>query len=505
MRIPFPERVPINRVGIFTLVLFAIQRLEGTPFYFSVGCSLFILIAAFAFNTAGGLTRASGVYVFSYSTMAVLIGVCYKAVLGEPAQSNLIVPRTDIEVYVGSIAGMFAAVVVSRRFSRSTGLLQNLLKESAMHRTSVGCIVFGIVGAFAIALFGESGEKLQTAFAQLNQLIPLGIIIGVMYEIRRSGGTRSANPAVIIGAAYYFFLGMTGFSKQGMLTPFYCWLLPVAAMRYRLSSWKMISCLLALFVIFHTLVPFSQYGRGLVPENATLSQRIGIAIPLLEHPEVTRRLYYEQEGSFDQSQRGLSAYYNTPEGFWERLQMVSPDDKLNNVTDQGRVFGLLPIKLAFINTIPHVFWPNKPGINPGNAYAHEISGENQGEGDTQTGISFSPSAEAYHVAKWVGVLLLAPVLYCMLFMAFDALFGDLRASPWGILAFSLVSFYAPEGGLSGLIYLLTFGTEILVFCAFFATWFAPIFAIPILGPDRQRISRPGSFQPIDPLNRRSAE
>ena len=83
------------------------------------------------------------------------------------------------------------------------------------------------------------------------------------------------------------------------------------------------------------------------------------------------------------------------------------------------------------------------------------------------------------------VLLLAPVLYCMLFMAFDALFGDLRASPWGILAFSLVSFYAPEGGLSGLIYLLTFGTEILVFCAFFATWFAPIFAIPILGPDRQ--------------------
>jgi hypothetical protein len=161
VRIPFPERIPINRVAIFAVVLFVIQWLEGTALYFSIGCAVFILIAAFAFNAGGGLTRAAGAYVISYAVMAVILGICYKAFLGEPAQSNLLDPRTDIEAYVASIAGMYAAVIVSRRLSRKTGLLQNVLKESRMYRASLGCIAFGIAGGFAIALLGESAAKLQ--------------------------------------------------------------------------------------------------------------------------------------------------------------------------------------------------------------------------------------------------------------------------------------------------------------------------------------------------------
>src|ERR1017187_8124836 len=116
MRIPFPEHVPMNRVAIFAVALFVMQMLEGTALYFSAGCVAFILIAALAFNTAGGLTRASGAYVFCYSVLVVLIGICYKAFLGEPAQSNLLSPQRDIELYLCSITGMFPAVIVSRRF-----------------------------------------------------------------------------------------------------------------------------------------------------------------------------------------------------------------------------------------------------------------------------------------------------------------------------------------------------------------------------------------------------
>ena len=100
MRIPFPERVPIDRAAIFAFALFVIQRLEGTTLFFSSGCFLFILIAVFAFNTAGGLTRASGAYIFFYAVLVVIIGICYKAWLGEPAQSNLLGPKTDIVAYV---------------------------------------------------------------------------------------------------------------------------------------------------------------------------------------------------------------------------------------------------------------------------------------------------------------------------------------------------------------------------------------------------------------------
>ena len=348
----------MNRVAIFVLALFAIQTLEGTALYFSFGCGVFILIAAFAFNTAGGLSRASGAYIFAYSVLVVIIGLCYKAFLGEPAESNLQAPISTIEAYVGSITAMYAAVVVSRRFSRRSGLLQHILKESEMYRSSVGCIVLGVAGAFVIALLGESAVRLQTAFAQLNDLVPLGIIIGVMYEIRRSGGSRSINIPIAVGIAYVFFLGMTGFSKEGMLIPLLCWFLPVAALRFRLATWQIIACFLAAFIIFHYLVPFSQYGRGLVTQDATLQQRIDVAVPLLEHPEETRRIYEEQESEQLVESSHWGGYYNTPQGFWDRLQFISVDDSLIDFTNRVRVVGFGPIIESFANTVPRIFWPN---------------------------------------------------------------------------------------------------------------------------------------------------
>jgi hypothetical protein len=427
--------------------------------------------------------------------LVFIVGICYKAILGEPAQTNLLAPRTDIEAYVGSIVGLYAAVIISRRFSRKTALLQNLLTESKMFRASVGCIVFGIAGGFLIALLGNGGAALQSAFGQLNELVPLGIIIGTIYEIRRSGGTRSVNMAVVIGAAYFVINGgLIGFSKQGLLLPFLCWLLPVCALRFRLTRWQAVSVLLTIFVFFRYLTPYTQYGRGRLPPYATYAQRIDTAIPLLEHLDRTRQIY-NQEVAGIEVQTGLNAYYSTPQGFWERLQMVSADDKLIEVTDRGRIIGLFPLKLAFINAIPHFIWPNKPGINPGNYYAHEINGQASWEGDTETGISFSPTAEAYHVAQWVGILVIAPVLWCTLFIEFDLLFGDLRSNPWGLLALADIAHVAPEGGLSSVIYQLTFGVEILVFCALFATWVAPLFAIVVLGPEREQAQGQSSFRP----------
>jgi hypothetical protein len=196
----------------------------------------------------------------------------------------------------------------------------------------------------------------------------------------------------------------------------------------------------------------------------------------LSDPAEVRRGYEEDPGA--------PGYYNTSQGFWDRLQFVSIDDNLNNATDQGKVFGLSPIPVTFLNAIPHVLWPNKPVVNFGNMYAHEIGLMN--EEDYTTGISFSPTAEAYHMQKWVGVLVVGPLLWLMLFVVFDNLLGDLRSSPWGLLALALISHSAPEGGLNGTIVLVTFGMEIIVFCAYFARWAAPYFAIAFLGPKKER-------------------
>jgi len=494
VRIPFPEHIPIDRAVVFAILLFIIQSLERTPLYFSAGCVTFLILATLAFNTAGGLTRASGAYVFFYSVLVVVIGLCYKALLGEPADSNLHDPQTTIAVYVVGMAGMLAAVTVSRRFARKTGLVQNILKDENMYRSCVGCIVFGIAGPVLIGLLGSGGTQLNSAFAQLNQLVPLAIVIGVMYEIRRSGGTRSINAPVVFAIAYYFFFfGLLGFSKQGMVVPFLCWLLPVCALRFRLSALQVISCVLGTFILFHYLVPYSQYGRRYLEDSPSTSQRFDIAVPLLSHPEDTRQRYQEI-----QDEQTVGTYFNGPQGFWDRLQFISVDDSLIGITDQGSIFGLAPIRASFINAIPHVFYPNKPTHNYGNLYAHEISHATGGmmvEDDVTTGISFSPTAEAYHMARWVGVLVAAPLIWFLLFLVFDSLFGDLRATPWGLLVLAQISHIAPEGALNGAIYFLTFGAAIYTFCALFASWVAPVFAVVVLGRNRIRARQEISFRP----------
>ena len=477
MRLPFPERVSLHYVALFAALLFVIQQLEGTALYFSAGCTAFILIAGIGFNLAGGFTRAAGAYLFFYSLLVVIVGVCHKAFLGEPGQSNLLDPETDIKVYVGGITAMVIAILVSRRLSRAPGILSGVLKESQMFRASVGCIVFGIAGGSLIALLGESAFRLETAFTQLNVLLPLGVIIGVMHEIRRSGGTRSVNLPIMIGAIYSFsFYGLLYFSKQGMLLPIVCWLLPICASRFRLSRLQIAGCALCSFFLFYYLMPYSQYIRRFSAEVNTISDRAQLCYDdLILDPGLSRRMLAEEPI--------LPTYFNTPQGFWDRLQMVSVDDGLVNVTDNGKVFGLMPIKASILNAVPHFLWPNKPDFNFGNAYAHEVGP--MSEEDVSTGISFSPTAEAYHMARWVGVFVVAPIVWCVLFVEYDWLVGDLRTTPWGLMFIALISHTAPEGMLSGTIYLMTFSTEAIIFCAFFSAWVAPYFAIAVLGPERQ--------------------
>jgi hypothetical protein len=280
---------------------------------------------------------------------------------------------------------------------------------------------------------------------------------------------------VLMGCAYIFgFYGLLNFSKQGLFTAPLCWLLPVCALRYRLSTGQIIGGLAGMFLVLYLLVPYAQYGRRFIFPGESLSDKFALSASLLSDPYELRRNY--------ESDPGVAGYFNTGQGFWDRLQFVSVDDGLINVTDNGKVFGLSPIALTFLNAVPHVVWADKPVVNFGNLYAHEIG--NMNPEDYSTGISFSPTAEAYHMKRWVGVLAIAPALWLLFFVVFDNLLGDLRSTPWGLLAIAMLSHSAPEGALNGTIVLVTFGVEILVFCALFSRWIAPYLAAGLLPPRR---------------------
>ena len=438
------------------------------------------MVATATFNLAGGFSRPSGSYVFFFSTLALIVGLCAKAALGEAADSNLLVPRTTISVYLAGICAMYGAVFVSRKLTPRTGLLQNLVTDKNLQNATVGCLVMGIFVQIIISLVPKTNGSFISALIQINRFYPMAMILGVIHQIRKSGGTRSINLPVFVAGAAILYTGIIGFSKEGMFTPIACWLAAVACQNYKMSRIQLagITATLAFMIVY--LVPYSQYGRDYEVLEDNLQSHVKASLYLLSNLDMVRAEYKAQSEYTVSEKHG---YFNVDVGFLDRLQMISPDDELIDVTERTGPHGIEPLIQGFQNLVPHFLWPNKPTVTTGNAYAHEIGGI-VADTDDETGISFSAVGEGYHLAKWLGILIAAPVLWTMLFTLFDSLCGDVRLAPWGLLVVVYYSHMAPEGMLGGIIYAMGYVAFGLIVAALSAAYVMPILGSLIKGPER---------------------
>ena len=496
MRLPFPDRVPLKAVFWFAAILCAIQQLQKTNAQFSLGCFFFILLAGVAFNVAGGFHRPSGSYVFFYAMLTVIVGLVWKAVLGEPADSNLSVPLLTISVYVVGMAMMLVAVFLSRRITRKRAVLGTMITDANMQTATVGCMITGIVMTeVGFFLPGGSGSVIS-ALSQINRFLPLAVMFGIIHTIRRSGGTRSINLPVIISGGFLLFWGLLGFSKEGIITPFICWLIAASSQRYRVTRSQIVFCILAGVFIVRYLVPYSQYGRNFREE--TYEGNLQASLSLLSNLGYVREQYLNNAA--DTYEDETFGYFNTPQGFFDRLQELSIDDALINRTVQYGPIGIYPIIFGFENLVPHFIWKEKPTILYGNVYAHEIG--LLSDEDTTTGVSFSPTSESYHLAEWAGLIFIAPFIWIGLFVLFDSLCGDVTKSPWGLLVILLYSHIAPEGGISGIIYNFGYTTVAIVSAAVLGAYVMPVIGTFFIGPEGIMLrrgapirSRPRTFVP----------
>lgn len=503
MRLPCPERVSLWPVFWFAAVLAGLQIYEGTAPLFALGSFFFILVAAVGFNVAGGFTRPSGSYIFFFSVLGVIIGLTWKAVLGEPADSNLAVPTITITVYLCGICGLLVAAYISKKLTTRRALLADFVTDDNMQNATVGCMAVGLILTLVLMFVPHGGSgSVLSALNQLNHFLILSIFLGTLHTIRRSGGTRSVSLPILISGTFLFFTGILSFSKEGMITPFACWLFAAASQRYKVSMAQIAGGLLGAFILFQYLVPYSQYGR--VYRADSFTEDVGVAFSLLGNLGYVREQFLESEleGEADTNDELAQGYFNGHQGFFDRLQMIGPDDDLNELTESGVVAGITPVYMAFANFVPHVIWPNKPTQGYGNIYAHQM-GRLQDD-DTTTGISFSPAGEAFHLMEWTGILILAPILWIGLFTLFDSLCGDVRNSPWGLLVVLVFSHYAPEGGIGGIIYLMGFLTLGILFAAVTVTYLTPIVGEILIGPNKKKTihflntvrNRPGRIHPI---------
>jgi hypothetical protein len=487
VRLPFPERVPLAPVCFFATILCFLQLYQGTAPAFSLCCFLFIIVSALAFNAAGGLTRPSGGYIFFFVVLGVLIGLVWKAVLGERADSNLTVPMITAEVYLCSACSLLLAAYVSRWLTPKRALLDSFLPQDKMSAAAIGSMVTGVTLTviFALAPAPAPGSILS-ALSQLNRFLLVAIFLGVFHTIRSSGGRRCVNLTVLIAAGVVFCSGMLGFSKEGIISPLLCVVLAAASQRYRVSLAHIAAGLLAGFIVFQYLVPYSQYGRNFHTDTAV--GNIDVALSLVTDLGHVREEYLKSQVGMDE--QAAWGYFNTHQGFMDRLQMISPDDGLNALTERGVVPGIYPIFLDFENLLPHFILPNKVLWGGGNLYAHQMGF--LADDDLGTGISFSPASEAFHLMRWTGILILAPVLWIMLFTLFDSLCGDTRNSPWGLLVILIFAHVAPEGALGIMIYTMGFGTVGILFAAITVSYVMPILGEILTGGNKRIVRVPNS-------------
>ena len=491
--LPFPTRVPVWRALIFTFALVLLQLLEHTDPRYSALTFCFFMLSVFAFNTAGGFSRPSGGYIFAYSVFVVGIGTVVKALLGEPAQTNLQSPFVLMGAYVASIAGMLLAAFLSRKIATTTDGIAGVLKVTVFnyYESALGCLIIYFLIQFAGVLLPGFGGQALHSIQIINPFLPLSILLGTISAVRDSKGTRSLNFVNGIAMWFTFYGGMLSFSKQGMFTPITCWLIGLAWARFRLRFIQL-ACIFAFAILAQkVLVPMASVGRGDVTTGSDVERRALVEHYFMNISELRRRAA-AWEAPPDMDYRMY--YFNQPEGILDRLSMMPNDSVLVQYSDQGHLFGYLAVRYYFENWVPHLIDPHKlEGVRVGgNAYMHEMGG--LADEDTTTGISFSPTAEAFHIDGWRGVLLLAPAVWTLLFVTCDATCGDIRRQPLGLLYILVFAHVAPEGLLGGAIDLVRLVNAAFTLAVCFCGYVAPVIGMLLRGqrPSLGSRVRPGA-------------
>jgi hypothetical protein len=447
--------------------------MEHTNFLFSLLFFVFVILSVIAFNFAEGFTRLTGAYIFWYSTLIAIVGVFWKAVIGEPADSNLEAPLLSMALYSSSMVMLLLVTLLNKKIDfRALGIGGGLSKGKINYTAAgLGCLIVALSISLSDLLFGQAPGSIVSILVQVDVFPSLGVILCTIGALQDSDGRRSTTTVSLLAMFIMFFLGVTAFSKQQMLTPPICWLLGVLYMRLRLRIVHYVAIVLIGVISFGFVSPWSAC-RDLGEDIDNTAGRVAVLIYYLGHWSEFRQHVAGLEESEEQG--GVAGYYTKAQGsLLERLNMIYPDDSLFEYTSEGHYEGMAPVQSYVANLAPHFISPNKQNIYGGNYYAHEM-GRGLAADDFTTGISYSPVAEAYHCEGWGGIFWLLPLIWIVLFTTVDFVVGDMTKYPWGLMVVVWFAHAAPETLLGGMIYFIGYGNFGMMFAIIVCTRLAPI-------------------------------
>lgn len=463
MRLTLPTRFPMQYVLSFAAALFAIELVEGTTVVLALSTQAFLIVSALAFNIAGGMAYPSGMCIFFNAFLSLILGALVKACLGEPLQTNLIAPERTIPAYLAGITSILVAVYFSTKLRSKRGLLESVDVSRRIDQIGMGCILIAFVTPFLIP------SALQGTFAQFNSaFVYLAILLPVYDRTRQTDGRRSFHPVALLGWIYLTGVyGILGSSKQGLFTPSVAWAVGAIAAGYRITVPRLALVVTCSVTAILFLTPYSQIVRNYqgLPNQGEMSWH------LLTHPVETRALYNESQRYAYEFGTNYH-WFDEPQGLLDRLTTVPVDDALLYSTDHLRPGTPLALWSYVLNMVPRYLYPGKPNLRWGNVYAHDIG--LIGEEDDITGISFSPYADGYHTAGWLGVTLYLGLFFFAMFLVCDSVAGSVARTQWGLIYLLFFAHASAEGMLNFTTYAISTTSVALICAALISTYIAPV-------------------------------
>jgi hypothetical protein len=453
---------------------------QGTGLAWSLLFFCFLMLAVTGFNVAGGLYRAPGAFILFNALLTMVIGVVGKIVLLEAADSNLQAPMHLMEAYMLGMASMCLASIVERVFRPNRSLMVQWFPITSLRTLYIGIATTGMgLQIFWLTSPAIVEGSVTSALRYADQMLPFAVILGVMYTVRRSNGKRSLTPFLIFIMTLMTLEGLNSYSKQGLFMGSFCWVLGAGVSRLRLRTVHYVTAVVVGFVLVYFGVTIVQAGKNL---NRELSQQESIqqTMGLISNFKELRAEDQEEDDTLD-SRQDVN-YYNQPEGFLDRLEMVGIDDLLIDETDRDGYFGFGSTYQGFISVVPHFIWKNKPYMYYGNTYAHQLS--LLSDDDNSTGVSFSLSADAYKEGGFIyGIVVGETLCLILVFCITSWVVGDVRDHPAAIILVLLVAHVAPEGAMSGLIQLILY-TGVVLIVGLFSRYISPLIASSVMPPER---------------------
>ncbi|MGI4853230.1 MAG: hypothetical protein ACRYF4_04170 [Janthinobacterium lividum] len=463
MKLALPTHIPVRYAASFSLILLALELAEGTPLLLALTAQAFVLVATVAFNIAGGLAYPSGACIFFNAMLSLIVGLVVKAVLGEPLNSNLSMPQQTMLIYLAGMVFILVAVYFSTRLRTKRGLLERLDPAQRVDQVGIGCILIAFFVPYLIP------ASLQGTFSQFNSaFVYFAILLPVYYRVKQTDGMRSFHYVAFIGWVYLTYTyGVVGLSKQGLFGPSVAWALAAAAAGYRVTLARVVVLSATAVLAVTLLTPYSQLARNYRGE----ANESEMTTQLLMHPFETRAQYNEL---LRQSYVTGADYhwFDEPQGLLDRLTMIPVDDALVWSTENVRPGSPLALWSYVLNMVPRYLYPGKPTLLWGNVYAHDIG--LIGENDESTGISFTPYADAYHTAGWLGVTLLLGLFFFAMFYVCDSVSGSIAKTQWGLVYLIYFSHAASEGMLGMTTYAISTTSVALICGALISTYIAPV-------------------------------